>query len=267
MRLVSQIDRERSAAKGLPAYWNILAHSYHLLGRYEDQLTIARELRRRIPEDTRALYYEGRALAAMGRFEELDAVLNESLSLPSVPGYGPPGFGLHSFAAEELRAHGHPERSRAILERGLRFYQAAPPQIRDIPRFQHEIAYVQYKLGRLPEARRIYERLVSTKAIEGGDLRWITYYLTFVAAAQGDTARVSTLIRQLASEPSPYFGGTHSFNEARLAAMRGQRERAMELIQLSIAEGRAFDQTIHTMHEFESLWGYKPFEEWLRPKG
>jgi len=27
-----------------------------------------------------------------------------------------------------------------------------------------------------------------------------------------------------------------------------------------------FAETIH-MHEFERLWGYKPFEEWLKPKG
>jgi DNA-binding SARP family transcriptional activator/tetratricopeptide (TPR) repeat protein/TolB-like protein len=267
VRLLSQIDREKSAAKGLPAYWNILAHSYHLLGRYEDQITVARELRRRLPEETRALYYEARALAALGRLAELDAVLSESLSLPSVPGFGPPGMGAHQVAADELRAHGYPEASNAILERGIRFYQTAPPAVRNIPRFQHEIAYALYELGRLSEARRIYERLVAARSIKGGDYILIKYYLAFVATAQGDTARANEIVRELSLHQNPYFGGVHLFNTARLAAMRGDKELAMRLIQQGTAEGRGFDHTIHHLFEFRNMRGYAPFERWLAPRG
>jgi len=267
VRLLSQIDRERSAAKGLPAFWNLLAHSYHQLGRYEEQLTVARELRRRIPEDTRALYYEARALAAMGRLAELDAVLSESLSLPSVPRFGPPGLGVYRFAAEELRAHGHRERASRILERGLRFYQAAPAEVLAIPRFQHEIAYVQYQLGRLPEARRTYERLVATKALRGGELVSITYYLAFIATLQGDLARARELERALGSDPQPYMNGIHPFNQGRLASLRGEKELAMRLLQQAMAEGYAFDHNLHHAFELENLRGYAPYERWLRPKG
>jgi hypothetical protein len=49
--------------------------------------------------------------------------------------------------------------------------------------------------------------------------------------------------------------------------MRGPKERAMELLQQSLAEGRAFDHTMHQLYELERLRGYKPFEEWPKPKG
>ncbi len=267
VRLLSQIDRERSAAKGLPVYWNLLAHSYHLLGRYEDQLTVARELRRRIPEDTRALYYEARALAALGRLSELEAVLSESLSLPSVAGYGPPGLGAHRFAAEELRAHGNAAHATEILERGVRFYQSAPAEVLAIARFQHEIAYVLYQLGRLPEARNTYERLVRTKALKGGELLSITYYLAFIASKQKDTARVHELERYIRENPEPYTDGMVAFMQARLASLRGEKELAMRLLQQSAADGLGFSHTNHHLFEFENMRGYPPYERWLAPKG
>jgi len=267
VRLLAQIDRERSAAKGLPAYWNLLAHSYHLVGRYEDQLTVARELRRRIPDDTRNLYYEARALAAMGRLDELDAVLSEALSLPSVPNFGPPGLGVYRFAAEELRAHGHPEQAARILATGVRFYQAAPAEVLAIPRFQHEIAYVLYQLGRLPEARHTYERLVATKALRGGELLSITYYLAFIATLQGDTARVREIEQSLRQNPEPYTTGLNAFMQARLASLRGDKELALRLLQQSMAEGIGFDHVIHHLFEFENMRGYRPYERWLEPKG
>jgi DNA-binding SARP family transcriptional activator/Cdc6-like AAA superfamily ATPase/tetratricopeptide (TPR) repeat protein len=267
VQLLSQIDRDRSAASGLPSYWNIMAHSLHMLGRYDDQLAVARDLTRRIPEETRALYYEVRALSALGRTRELDGVLSRSLSLPTDSEYGPPGMGAHQTAADELRFHGNPQYARIVLERVLLFYRSAPEAVRRIPRFQHEIAYANYELGRLAEARAIYEQLVRTKAIGSADGRVITYYLAFVAAAQGDTARAKEVVAELQRDPERNHRGLDAFFLARLAAVRGQRELAVRLLHQATSEGKTFDNTIHHLYEFERLRGYEPFEQWLRPKG
>jgi hypothetical protein len=109
---------------------------------------------------------------------------------------------------------------------------------------------------------------VRTKAIAGNnDFRAITYYLAYVAAEQGDTTRVNEVLRMLRENPNPYWMGGDAFYLARLAALRGQKELAMRLLQQATAEGFGFNHTLHQMYEFDRLRGYKPFEQWLQPKG
>jgi hypothetical protein len=84
-----------------------------------------------IPSQSAALY-EARALAALGRTEELRTLIGESESFPSqsalIPALPPlrglsPGF-IMLEAGLELRAHGHPEESRAILNQAITWYRS-----------------------------------------------------------------------------------------------------------------------------------------------
>ncbi len=47
----------------------------------------------------------------------------------------------------------------------------------------------------------------------------------------------------------------------------GERQRAVEFLIRAFEEGLHFDADYHTDGEWESLWGYPPFEELMRPKG
>ncbi len=90
--------------------------------------------------------------------------------------------------------------------------------------------------------------------------------LAILATYQGDreeTLRLSRLVESRgfpAKWRRPYF-------HARVAAIRGERERAMALLREGEASGMPLDDLLHRSSSLESLRDYPPFEELLRPKG
>jgi hypothetical protein len=73
----------------------------------------------------------------------------------------------------------------------------------------------------------------------------------------------------LASRKGPYLIGVPTLDRARMAAIRGDRERAMTLIRLAVDQGYPpylQDLGLHDDPDFKSLWGYPPFEEFRKPK-
>src|SRR5262249_42712882 len=103
--LLSRIDPDRGQARGDPGYWVVLAFALHMLGDYERQLEVVKELRQRYPDVHSALSLQARALAALGRTTELNRVLDEVMLIPPAPEYGAVGLLYHLIAADELLAH------------------------------------------------------------------------------------------------------------------------------------------------------------------
>lgn len=101
--MLRSLDPDHGPMREWPAYWNQRAHANHLLARYEEELTLARELKRRYPKQRSALVIEARALAAMGRRAELDSLLVAVETLdPDV--YWSQGA-MRQVAAEEFAIH------------------------------------------------------------------------------------------------------------------------------------------------------------------
>jgi hypothetical protein len=132
---------------------------------------------------------------------------------------------------------------------------------------QNDLGHLLYERGRLDEAQRVFDHLVATRAFGGLDGIAMRARAGFVAARRGDSARADETDRWLRTSAYRYTFGWNTTLRARLAAIRGRREEAMRLLQQGAAEGKGFDYAMHTWFEFQSLKGYAPFEEWLRPKG
>jgi hypothetical protein len=47
----------------------------------------------------------------------------------------------------------------------------------------------------------------------------------------------------------------------------GQRERAVELLSDAFARGLSMSTALHRQMDFESLRGFAPFDELMKPKG
>jgi hypothetical protein len=264
LAFLERIDPDRGEASRLPGYWAMLAGSLHMLGQYERQLQVGEEVRRRFPADSRSYIYRAQALAALGRLRELDAVLEASLLLPVEPTWGAIGVEFHVVAANELRAHGNPMHAGAVLERALRFCEAAPPELQRLPQHRFELAQVLEHLGRLEEARRILQELLA----EGGTIAArpvaLRGHIGMVAARQQDRATAEEMDALLAATPGT--AGQASELRARIRALLGDPAEAVRLLRQAMAEGRAYDSGKHAYPEFQELRGYPPFEEWLRPK-
>jgi DNA-binding SARP family transcriptional activator/TolB-like protein len=267
LEILASIDTTRGAARDLPGFWNLYSTVLHVNGLYERQLEMGKAIRRRLPEEFRALFWQARSLAALGRYKELDIVLEQGLRLTPNPEWGPHGMRMHVVISDELRAHGHPEKAREILERALRFYGAAPAEIRLIRKHRFDVAMALQRLGRLAESRKILEELLAGPPVMGADSLVLRGCLAVVAAAQGDLRTVDELDRWLRNPGLPYLFGANTEYRARVQAILGNREEAVRLLQQAMAEGRMYEGAEHQIFEYQGLRGYAPFEEWLRPKG
>lgn len=88
----------------------------------------------------------------------------------------------------------------------------------------------------------------------------------------GDQDTASRLDEALRRLNRPYLFGKHFFARAGLAAHRGEKEKAVELLRKALAHGYFSEDAgassfAHRALELAPLLGYPPFEELVKPKG
>jgi len=267
LAVLTRINVDSTDGRDMPARWLMHSSALHMLGKYDQQLAMAKELQRRLPFEFRAVFYEGRSLAAMGRMNELDKVLDHALKLPTNSEWGPHGLRMYVAISDELRVHSHPEKAREVLERAIRYYGKAPADVKRIPKFRFDFAQALYRLGRFREARAMFEELLAHGNVMGASEIVLRAHLAFVAAGQGDMRTVRETEEWLKQYRDPYIVSHATLYRASIQALLGNREEAVDLLQQFIAQGGSFEANTHTIPEFNSLQGYPPYEEWLRPKG
>jgi tetratricopeptide (TPR) repeat protein len=134
-----------------------------------------------------------------------------------------------------------------------------------------------YRAERWGDALRLYKELAeeypeNTEYLAG---------LGRLAARRGDREDALRISEELRSVERPHLDPIHALERARIAALLGNREEAMTLLQQAIDQGVNCDRRHpmvgdrllgHQVHphrdiDFESLRDYPPFQEFLRPKG
>ncbi|UCG88303.1 MAG: protein kinase, partial [Gemmatimonadota bacterium] len=73
IELLGELDPDRGLMKQWGEYWIALGIAYHMLGDYEGELEVTRQGMQRFPERPDMLAFEARALAALGRLDEVTA--------------------------------------------------------------------------------------------------------------------------------------------------------------------------------------------------
>jgi len=82
-----------------------------------------------------------------------------------------------------------------------------------------------------------------------------------------DQQRALSLSSRLELLQQPYLNGYHIYCRARIAAILGEQQQAVELLREAIAQGRVYGLGFHTNIDLEGLRDYPPFIELMRPKG
>ncbi|MFQ5830586.1 MAG: tetratricopeptide repeat protein [Candidatus Methylomirabilia bacterium] len=256
-------DPESGWLRGWTPYWNTLTAAYHLLGEHDRELEAAREGRRLHPDEGATIYYETRALAALGRVEPILARAEGALAAGA--------HMLLAVSAGELYAHGHRGAASELLGRMIQLYRG-----RENGRFH--LARALAMAGRLDESRPILEQLA---AEDPGDVS-VRVDLAVVAARRGDRERARQIYRWLEEHgpASPMYAAYqfrdrlglpawhYSYGLAQIAAALGEKARAVEL--LREAADRSLKRPLREFHAnpyLEPVWDYPPFRELLRPKG
>src|SRR6059036_510754 len=271
---------DRGLFRGWSVYWFYLTFGYHLVGDHGRELKEAREGRRRHPADFAVLAAEVRALAALGRAGDITARLAEAPSLPPQPGWSPADVAL--IAALELAAHDHRADAPAAGAWAVRWLENRPaPEAHSVAnRFRLALAY--YLAGRLDDTRRLLEGLASERGAAVPDyatMRWIAVitgdspdrvtvqgFLGVLAARQERRADALAFDRTLQAMSPTYLYGRHTMWRARIHAVLGERDAAVELVQEAFAQGYPRGGVMHLYPSLWSLRDYPPYRELLTPK-
>jgi tetratricopeptide (TPR) repeat protein len=253
------LSPERGPMRGWIYFWDYLGLAYHLEGDFAAELDAGRRARAEYPDRLYALNPEVRALAALGRIDQLDRSLEQAGRLNREPGVS---MGtLLQETALELRAHGHPDEARRYWERSLTRQDGQATAAEGV-NDRLARANALYALGRYEEATRLSDSLA---AGDPGNPEYIG--LRGVLAAQaGAAGTAESCVARLTAMPRKYSFGVPTVWEARIAAVRGQRDSAVALLRKAFLEGREYDLWLHRDIELESLRGYPPFEALARPK-
>jgi tetratricopeptide (TPR) repeat protein len=232
-----------------------LFEAYRALGQYDKLLALAQRVRREKPGDTVAFEQEARALAALGRLDELDDLVEECRA---TPGGECDAARVAVEAAWFLEAYDHHQLALEYADRAATDYEGMDDQD---PRY-HPIYYL-FAL-RAAERWDEYAKLAARCVEELPDHRELPYFRCCVgmaAAHRGNRETAKTIARQLESEGQLTLAGY-------VIAHLGERERAVELLRRGLAEAsNTYQQLRQWDLDLQPLWGYPPFEELLRPKG
>ena len=91
---------------------------------------------------------------------------------------------------------------------------------------------------------------------------------------QREAERLSDSLGSLTRMKYPYLRGMNTHARAQIAAILGERETAVQLLRDAFAEGLQYDtyrpsrlrSFNHALPEFQSLRGYEPFDQLVRPQ-
>jgi tetratricopeptide (TPR) repeat protein len=237
-----------------------LAEAHHMLGNYERELAEGRRGREHFPELLVLRLPEVRALAGLGRLREVNQVIDESLAMRSED--SAPGDVLRE-AALELAAHGHSQAAQEVLDRSVRWHQARRQIEPEREEALAELGDALYLAGRWAEAEGIFNQLAS-RDVDAVDNKG---YRACIAARRGDGDRARKIDAELERATDLYLYGRPSYWRASIAAILGERERAVALLQRAYSQGYRHDVHLHRDPALQSLQEYAPFRDLLRPKG
>ena len=227
-----------------------LAWTYHDLGDHERELEALNRLRQLDAKSDRTFRARMRALAALGRIEELEAGIPEAVQR------NPWWSGFEWFG--ELRAHGYPEAASDVADRTLEWFEGRTSDWRQDPGQSYVYAKLLTVAGRWDESQAILEDVV-LKAVHFPSPQHnnAALELAYVLAMQGQRNQAYRAV-----------GLTRWSNDlavrAWLEAALGERERAMELLQEG---GWRPDMDGHNTSYWEdSLKDYPPYQEFIKPR-
>jgi tetratricopeptide (TPR) repeat protein len=205
----------------------VLTHAQHLLGRYEDEIAVNREMRRRYPESRAAWVHQVRAFAALGLTSQVDSVLREASALPPDT-YWSQG-GMLVIAAEELEAHGFADKAPRYYQRATTWLadQLARNPMHDAHRYWLGACY--YDQQRWAEAEPYFRSLMEDVP---DDFQY-RGLLALTVARRGNLAAA----REVLGDPPRYSRGSHLAYQARLATIARDARAAVALWSEAMGSG------------------------------
>jgi tetratricopeptide (TPR) repeat protein len=237
---------------------NGAADACHILGRYEQELEFAR--RRKAADRYRGAMREARALVALGRLDEVDALVSEVFAQAN-PGSIDPGNFMFQTAVF-LRVHGHKEESIALAERAAEWHRTTSLVEFESDVCQTCLADSLRLAGKFEEAMAIYRE---KERKDPSDPRAILM-IAVIAAQMGDRLTAEQMTAQF-DDIDEWDLGTKLANKAWVAEELGDCDESMRLLREAAGSGLGDWIDIHTFQADDCFVDNPDFEALIRPKG
>jgi tetratricopeptide (TPR) repeat protein len=234
-----------------------LRRAYDRLGEYQPLLELARQMRREDPGETSAFASETVALVGLGRFEELDELVEECASFPG----GECDVIYVLFRAGALLA------AREEHERSVRYGERSVELLRSLPEedlLERQFDYLNaLRMAESWDEYADFARDTADRLQDNDPLHWYASTCVGMAAAhhgEAETARV--ILDQLLAREEFAFS-------AYVAAYLGELDDAVDYLKESLEQEREItsEHFVRWDPDLAPLWGYLPFEELIEPKG
>jgi len=245
--------------------WYVMANmAYHMLGRFEEELELARAAKAQEPRSYGHWAREVGALAALGRADEIERIITASHTLET---QGAP-VRLMSAAASELFLHGHSDEARGYAKRvvtGLEQYpdsmqalSASLVILRDALRIlgrQNEVVRSYEDAGTGTGARGLGERILGMRdRILLGD--------TVGAMALVDSARIQPLTAYMSI--SWATKGVPLYHAAGILSLLGRKDEAVAMLREALNNGYRLGADEPLYWYWAPIKDYPPFQELVR---
>ena len=256
VEILEGMDPDRPDVARWRPYWYQLTQAYHMLGKYPEELEAAGRAEERFPGEAPMAYRELRALLGLGRLSEVLEGAELLLSRSE-------NRNLLLNLALELRAHGHPDAAEEVLDEAAAWYEAHSTDPATPRALRAERASALYLKGLLEEARGLYQELYQE---DQGELTYLGRLGT-IAARLGDLEEASRISEELAATEGTYSMRETLFWQACIAAVLGDADGAVTLLQRAHDAGFGYGLWLHFDPDLASINGHPGFEEFRRPKG
>jgi DNA-binding SARP family transcriptional activator/TolB-like protein len=255
-------------------YWDNLIHAYHLLGRYDDELSAARRLD--LPDDLHGILMRAQALAGLRRGAEAVRAMDSSLTRPWQPnlsnGMAPGMDGREEYRSSagwvvlwsmrELDVHGSMGDARTAAIHGVAWCDTRPARDRSAPEVRFFKALFMEESGAFDSAQAIMRQLVREDSANIA-FRGI---MAGLAAETGDSATARLLDEWLAHRTSGDDSWGPTYYRARVATLRGRPAEAVALVRESLALG-AWPFWIHLDPVLNRLTSRADYRALTSPRG
>jgi tetratricopeptide (TPR) repeat protein len=209
----------------------------------------------------RFLQTEARALVALGRVADATRPIDRSLSLAATAGPPQTPGTVMENTVRELSVHGYRDESLTLAARAVEWYRRRPADAATGGAHRAGLARVLYLAERWEEAAALFSALAADNP---GNVEYVGY-LGCIAArtnASGRAQGISAELERVRGHNSSVLA-THA--RARIAALLGDRQRAVDLLRDALTQGLPYGVALHNDPDFEPLRDYEPFVALIRP--